>query len=75
MVACSRLNIIFKLRVLNLLLGGSWVVISGDIRKVTIIIAHSRGLITPLITTHEPPSRVDLQALPSLKPQPTPKRI
>ena len=33
-------------------LGGSWVVIS----KVTIIITHIRRLITPLITTPEPPS-------------------
>ena len=41
---------------MNALLGGSWVVISGDISKVTIVITHSRGLITILITTHEPPS-------------------
>ena len=34
------------------LLGGSWVVIS----RVTILITHIRGLIAPLITTHEPPS-------------------
>ena len=33
--------------------GGSWVVIS----RVTILITHIRGLITPLITTCEPPSR------------------
>ena len=38
------------------LLGGSWVVISGVIIRVAIIITHNRGLITPLITTHEPPS-------------------
>ena len=25
--------------------------------RVTILIIHIRGLITPLITTHEPPSR------------------
>ena len=39
-------------------LGGSGVVISGVISKVTIIIiiTHIRGLIAPLITTHEPPS-------------------
>ena len=41
-------------------LGGSWVVISKVISrvisKVTILLAHNRGLITPLITTHEPPS-------------------
>ena len=40
------------------LLGGSWVVISGVISRVTIIITPIRGLITLLITTHEPPSRV-----------------
>ena len=39
------------------LLGGSSVVISGDISRVTILITHIRGLTTPLITTHEPPSR------------------
>ena len=32
------------------LLGGSWVVISGAI-------PHIRGLITLLITTHDPPSK------------------
>ena len=36
------------------LLGGSWVAISGVISRVTIIITQIRGLITPLITTHEP---------------------
>ena len=40
------------------LLGVSWVVISGVISRVTIVITHIRGLITPFITTHEPPSRV-----------------
>ena len=39
------------------LLGGSWVVISGGIIRVTMLIAHIRGHITLLITTHEPPSR------------------
>ena len=39
------------------LLGGSWVVISGVISKVTIVITHIRELVTVLITTHEPPSR------------------
>ena len=39
------------------LLGGSWVVISGAITRVTIVISHIRGLITRLITTHEAPSR------------------
>ena len=38
------------------LLGASWVVISGVITKVTILITLIRGLITPPITTHEPPS-------------------
>ena len=38
-------------------LGASWVIISGVIRGVTIFIVHIRGYITPLITTHEPPSR------------------
>ena len=33
------------------------VVIGGVISRVTIIITHIGGLITPLITTHEPPSR------------------
>ena len=40
------------------LLGGSWVVISGIISGVTINITHITGLVTPLITTHEPPSRM-----------------
>ena len=39
-------------------LGGSWVVTSGVISRVTIVITHIRGLITPLITTHEPPSKL-----------------
>ena len=43
---------------LQALLGGSWGVISGVISKVTIVITHIMGLITPLITTHEPPSRL-----------------
>ena len=38
-------------------LGGSWVVIKGAISRVTIIITHIRGLITPVITAHEPPSK------------------
>ena len=42
--------------VLHGLLGGSWVVISRVISRVTILITHFRGLITLLITTHEPPS-------------------
>ena len=39
------------------LLGGSWVVINEVIIRVTILLTHVRGLITPLVTTHEPPSR------------------
>ena len=39
------------------LLGGSWVVISAVIIRVTVVITHIRGHKTPLITTHEPPSR------------------
>ena len=39
------------------LLGGSWVLITWVISRVTITITRIRGLITPLITTHEPPSR------------------
>ena len=38
-------------------LGGSGVVISGVISKVTRIITHIRGLITTRITNHEPPNR------------------
>ena len=34
--------------------GGSWVVLSGVISRVTILITHIRGLISLLITTHEP---------------------
>ena len=40
------------------LLGGSKVVVSRVISRVTILITHIRGLITSLITTHEPPSIV-----------------
>ena len=39
------------------LLGGSWLVLSRVRSRVTILITHIRGLITPLVTTHEPPSR------------------
>ena len=41
----------------KLVLGGSWVVTSGVISRGTITITHIGGLITPLITAHEPPSR------------------
>ena len=40
------------------LLGGSWVVISGVISRVTLVISPIRGLVTPLISTREPPSKV-----------------
>ena len=40
------------------LLGGPWVVVSGLISRATIVITQIKGLITPLITTHEPPSMV-----------------
>ena len=39
-------------------LGGSWVVISRVISRATVHITHIGGLMTPLITTHEPPSRL-----------------
>ena len=39
-------------------LGGSWVVVSGVVSRVTIVITPIGGLITLLITSHEPPSRV-----------------
>ena len=38
------------------ILGGSWVVISRVLSGVTILLTHILGLMTPLITTHEPPS-------------------
>ena len=38
------------------LLGGSWVVISGLISPLIWVISIVTLLITPLITTHEPPS-------------------
>ena len=49
-------HVTFSLYVEDLLLAGSWVVISGVISRVTIVITQIRGLITPLLTTHEPPS-------------------
>ena len=42
------------------LLGGSWIFLKGVISRgsrVAVITAHIGGLITPLITTQEPPSR------------------
>ena len=40
------------------LLGGSWLVISGVISPLMWLISIVTLLITLLITTHEPPSRV-----------------
>ena len=42
------------------LLGGSWVAISRVISRITMVITYIRGLIPPLITTHEPPSKHSL---------------
>ena len=44
------------MRVPGFVLGDSWLVISRVISRVTIVITYIAGLITPLITTHEPPS-------------------
>ena len=44
-------------------LGGSWVVVSGVISRVSVIITHIRGRIAPFITTHEPPSKAWLAVL------------
>ena len=38
-------------------LGGSWVVISGDISPLIWVMTIVTLRMTPLITTHEPPSR------------------
>ena len=35
-------------------------------RRITILITHIWGLITPLITTHEPPSKQLVYGLPDL---------
>ena len=40
------------------LLGGSWVVLSGVISPLIWVISIGTPLLAPLITTHEPPSRV-----------------
>ena len=56
-----------------IILGGSRVVISGAISRVSILITHIKGLITPLITTHEPPSNTPKsQRLPTLRRPPKP---
>ena len=38
-----------------------WAVVSGVIIRVTIVITHIKGLLTLLITTHEPPSKRALE--------------
>ena len=45
------------------ILGGSWVVRSRVISRVTIVISYIRGLITPVITTLIPPYRTPDRAL------------
>ena len=54
------------------ILGGSWVVISGVISRATKVITHLRGLFSLLIiiATHEPPSSPSLSPNPSSKTQP-----
>ena len=49
---------VWGLRVQGLLLGGSWVVTSGVISRLIWVITIVTLLITPLMTTHEPPSTV-----------------
>ena len=44
----------------TVLLGGSWLVVSRVISRITIVITHIKGLITPHITTHEPPSTMNM---------------
>ena len=41
------------------LLGGPWAVMNVVISRVTLLLTHIKGLITPLITTDEPPSIVE----------------
>ena len=48
---------------IRVILGGSWVVTSRVIIRVTILITHIRGLITRLITTPEPPSNSAIKVL------------
>ena len=38
-------------------LGGSWLLISAVISRITIVITHTRELITPPINPHEPRSK------------------
>ena len=55
--SCHRRDPTGEQNMLKSLLGGSGVVISRVISRVTILITHIQGLITPLITTPEPPSK------------------
>ena len=56
------------LRLLTLL-GGPWVDTSRVISRVTLLITHIKGLRTPLITTHEPPSTLGEPKPQTLKPE------
>ena len=51
-----------------LAVGGSWVVISGVISSLVWLIIIVTLLITPLITTHEPPSKLQQRPLLFLNP-------
>ena len=50
---------------LQSLLGASWVAISGVINPLIWVIIIVTLLVTPLLTTHEPPSRLSLSRLAS----------
>ena len=41
---------------MGIVLGGLWVVVSGVRSRVTILVTHIKGLITPVKPIHEPPS-------------------
>ena len=56
-----------RLGFLGCVLEGSRVAISGAISKVTIIIPHIRGLLTPLIATHQPSSKAEVVRNAALK--------
>ena len=46
---------VYRYTVDHVILGGSWVVISRALSRVTFLITRIMGLITPLITTPQPP--------------------
>ena len=54
--ACTKLYVKKLIKPLHLLLGGSWVVLSGVISPLIGVIIMVILLITVLIATHEPPS-------------------